>query len=69
MGVLLAVPTVLATTPRATPSQVRARVIMARKPTVASHSSAPAVGRNPTSSATPMTTATASRVWIMLPST
>lgn len=69
VGVLLAVSTLLATRPRATVSQARATVIMARTPAAANQSSIPAVGRKPTATATTRTTATASRLWIMLPST
>ena len=50
-------------------SQVRARSTGARSPITDSHSIGPAVGRKPTRSATPSTTATASIVWIRLPRT
>src|SRR5262249_26355954 len=69
MGRLLADSTFLATRPNATDSQVNANVIIARMPTAATHSTGPAVGRNPTSSATPVTSAMLSNVWIMLPTT
>jgi len=44
-------------------------VIIARTATVATHSTGLALGRNPISSATPVTTARVSIVWIMLPRT
>jgi len=59
----------LVTKPNATHSQVSARVIIARTATVATHSTGLALGRNPISSATPVTTARVSIVWIMLPRT
>jgi hypothetical protein len=66
---LLAVSTLLVTMPSATDSQVSARVVDATTPTAAIQSAGPAVGRKPTRSATAMTTATLSMVWIMLPRT
>jgi hypothetical protein len=66
---LLAASTVLVTNPNATDSQVSAKVIAARTPAAATHSTGLALGRNPMSSATPVTTATLSMVWIMLPRT
>src|SRR5512132_4309687 len=64
VGRLLAASTVLVTKPNATHSQVTARVIIARTATVASHSTGLALGRNPISSATPVTTTRVSIVWI-----
>jgi hypothetical protein len=69
MGRLLAASTVLVTMPSVTDSQVSARVIIARTPIAAAHSTRPALGRNPMSTATAMTTARLSIVWIMLPRT
>jgi hypothetical protein len=69
MGRLLAASTVLAARPMATHSQVRARVIAARIPAVATHSTGPALGRNPMATATTRTMARLSMVWIMLPRT
>ena len=69
IGRLLAVSTLLLTRPSATDSQVSAKAISASTPTAASHSAGSAVGRKPMSSATPMTTARLSIVWIMLPRT
>ena len=66
---MLAVSTLLLTRPQATENQMTAKVIMARTPTAASHSTGVAVGRKPTSRATPMTTTRLSMVWIMLPRT
>lgn len=68
-GRLLAVSTLLVTRPHPTENQVRARLIITRTPTAASHSTGPAVGINPTSRATPMTTARPNIVCIMLPRT
>src|SRR5680860_1620459 len=56
MGELLAVSTLLAFSPSATESQMRASDTIASKPAAASHSATLALGRKPTSSATPMTT-------------
>jgi hypothetical protein len=69
IGVLLAVSTLLAASPSATDSQVIAKVIIARSPMAASHSSGPAVGRKPTSRATPRMVAILMNVWIPLPMT
>jgi hypothetical protein len=69
MGRLLAVSTLLLTRPQATDSQVTARVIIARTPAVATHSTGVALGRNPMSTAIPITTARPIAVWIMLPMT
>src|SRR5215213_6195990 len=69
MGRLLAVSTLLVLRPNATVSQVIAQETIASTPIAAIHSRAPAVGRNPTSSATPTTTATAIAVCIMAPRT
>ena len=52
IGRLLAVSTLLASKPRATESQVSAKATSTSSPTAASHSSGPAVGRYPISSAT-----------------
>jgi hypothetical protein len=60
---LLAVSTLFVTRPRATDSQVSANVTITRTAIAASHSSGFAVGRNPTSSATPMTAAGPIIVW------
>src|SRR6266508_5826410 len=57
IGRLLAASTVLLTRPQATDSQVMARVIMARTPTAAVHSTGLAVGPNPMSEGTPTTMA------------
>nr|BFE75698.1 hypothetical protein GCM10020092_089990 [Actinoplanes digitatis] len=69
MSTLLAVSTLLLTWPRATANHTSANVTAARKPAVASHPPSPAVGRKPTSSATPITITRPSAAWIMLPST
>jgi hypothetical protein len=69
VGRLLAASTVLVTSPNATHSQVSARVMKARIPAAATHSTGVALGRNPMSRATPRTTARLSMVWIMLPRT
>src|SRR5918997_2672613 len=69
MGMLLAVSTLSLTRPSATVSQVIAQETIASTPMAATHSRGPAVGRQPTSSATPVTTAMAIAVWIMAPRT
>ena len=46
-----------------------ARVSIANTPAAAIHSTGPAVGRKPSSSATPITAAAVSRLRIMLPAT
>jgi hypothetical protein len=66
---LLAASTVLASRPNATHSQVSAKVIIARTPAAATHSTGVALGRKPMSRATAVTTARLSMVWIMLPRT
>jgi hypothetical protein len=53
---------VLASSPKAIVSQVRARVSMTNTPVAASHSSGLAVGRNPSPTATPTTSAPLIRV-------
>jgi hypothetical protein len=53
----------------ATPSQLTAYEIATNTPAAASHSIGVAVGRKPTSSPTPSTSATAMIAWIVLPST
>ena len=55
--------------PSATESQMSANEAIASTPNTASHSSGPAVGRNPSSTATPRTSAMPSIVWIRLPTT
>jgi hypothetical protein len=69
MGVLLAVSTLPALMPSATPSQISAKAKTAIIPSAAIHPPTPATGRSPTSSATQATTTTESIVWTMLPST
>src|SRR5205823_7712300 len=54
IGRLLAVSTLLLTRPRATDSQMSAKLIIASTPAAAIHSAALAVGRNPMATATPM---------------
>ena len=44
-------------------------MIIARTPAAATHSTGVALGRNPMSRATPVTTARLSMVWVMLPPT
>ena len=69
IGRLLAVSTLLATMPSATDSHEMANAVSASRPAAASHSSGPVVGRKPISTATIMTMASASIVWITLPTT
>src|ERR1700689_5098413 len=59
----------LASSPNATVSHVSARVSSANIPAAAIHSTRPAVGRKPRSSATPMTTEALISVRIKLPAT
>jgi hypothetical protein len=59
----------LVTSPNATDSQVIAKVIPAKTPAAATHSTRLASGRKPISMATAMTTARLSKVWTMLPRT
>jgi hypothetical protein len=59
----------LAAIPKATHSQVSAKVMAARTPTVASHSTGVALARKPMSTPTAVTTARLSMVWSMLPRT
>ena len=69
IGRLLAASTLLVTRPSATDSQISANVSSASRPIAPSQSSTPAVGLKPSASATPMTTAIATSVWIRLPTT
>src|SRR5215470_4957902 len=69
IGRLLAVSTLLLTRPRATDSQISAKLIIAMTPIAAIHSAGLAVGRNPISTATPTTMPTPSMLWIKLPRT
>jgi hypothetical protein len=69
IGVLLAVSTLVAARPRATDSQVSAMVSNNSMPVTASHSTKPAVGENPMSSATTSTTASPNTVWMTVPTT
>ncbi len=69
MGRLLALSTLLVTSPNATANHVIAKLTSTSRPVTASHSSGPAVGPKPTSSATAITTAMLATVWITLPAT
>lgn len=69
IGVLLALSTLLETSPSATINQVTAKVKTTRTPIVAGHSAGFAVGRNPINSAIAVITSRSSRVWTMLPIT
>jgi hypothetical protein len=60
---------VLATSPKATASQVRARVTPANMPAAATHSTGVAVGRNPSASATATTSTPLTMVRMKLPRT
>lgn len=66
---MLATSGLVATSPNATASQVSASVSRSRRPAAAIHSTRPAFGRNPISSAMPMTSAVLNIVWIRLPTT
>jgi hypothetical protein len=59
----------LASKPNATVSQVSARASIANTPAATIHSTGPAVGRKPSSTATPTTAAAVIRLRIMLPAT
>src|SRR5215467_2353770 len=69
VGALLADSTVLAARPRATDSQVRAKVNRTRMAAAASQSVTLVVERKPVSTATAVTAAMASTVWITAPPT
>ena len=69
IGRLLAVSTLLVTSPSATESQITARVTSVSSPKSASQSSTDADGRKPTSIAAPSTTTNATSVWISAPTT
>ena len=66
---MLAASTFLAARPQPTHSQVSAKVVIARTPAAATHSTGLASARNPISMATAVTTTTLSMVWTMLPRT